>query len=329
MPEHRAIANFNHKTQPLAEPSGDLLIAAPYRWDEACFAIPAIRALLRTGWKISLLCPSHQTGLWQTLPNLPAIAVEPNESIRSLSQRIANAWRTAIVWENNNLSRAIKRAGIPRSIGPKGEKWAEWVSDPIDLTPRPKTHRVEYYLATASSLGQTARDAALFQPFATKEPVHPLLLVPDSDFGPSYEWPIDRWQELANRLHDEQRDFEIASLAGGRNLGVTLAARTKRENLVEITPSGPSIEVFSRFATLVAADGSTPHLASHAGCRCVTLFGPGDPMTHRPLGKRHAVVGRHVECSPCFLPNCPMDGRCQNELSVERVLRFLHDVDKR
>jgi ADP-heptose:LPS heptosyltransferase len=70
---------------------------------------------------------------------------------------------------------------------------------------------------------------------------------------------------------------------------------------------------------VVAADGSLPHLAAHVGSTCVTLFGPNDPAWKRPLGKRHAVVRRHVECAPCLLAKCPMDLRCQKELEAERV----------
>jgi ADP-heptose:LPS heptosyltransferase len=70
---------------------------------------------------------------------------------------------------------------------------------------------------------------------------------------------------------------------------------------------------------VIAADGSLPHLAAHAGATCVTLFGPNDPVWKRPLGKRHAVVRRHVECAPCLLGKCPLDGRCQRELEADRV----------
>ena len=38
----------------------------------------------------------------------------------------------------------------------------------------------------------------------------------------------------------------------------------------------------------------------------VTLFGPNDPAWKRPLGKRHAVVRRHVECAPCLAARCAM-----------------------
>jgi ADP-heptose:LPS heptosyltransferase len=73
------------------------------------------------------------------------------------------------------------------------------------------------------------------------------------------------------------------------------------------------------YRLVIAADGSLPHLAAHAGATCVTLFGPNDPVWKRPLGRRHTVVCRHVECTPCLLGKCPLDMRCQRELATDRV----------
>ena len=75
----------------------------------------------------------------------------------------------------------------------------------------------------------------------------------------------------------------------------------------------------------VAADGSLPHLAAHAGSTCVTLFGPNDAVWKRPLGKRHKVVKRHVECAPCLSAACLFDGRCQTELEVARVMAAIRE----
>jgi ADP-heptose:LPS heptosyltransferase len=55
----------------------------------------------------------------------------------------------------------------------------------------------------------------------------------------------------------------------------------------------------------------------------VVLFGPNEPAWKRPLGKRHTVLRRHVECSPCFAAKCVMDLRCQHELTLEKVLEAL------
>lgn len=302
-------------------PTGDLLIPSPARWDESCFAVPAVRALLATGWNIGLLCTTDQEAFWKTIPGLPVLTVSPKESARSLSKQLRDNWRSALVWEDGTFADAIRKAAIPRTIGPQGERWAKWLSDPADLAENPKSHRVEYYLAAARSLGQDTRDPSLFAPFAAPDvsDKQPLLLLPDSDFGPSHEWPVDRWHDLAKRLSESGHPFRIGSIPKGRGLGPQLARLTGDNDTILLESSATALPLLAGFQSLIAADSSLPHLASHVGVNCLTLFGPNDPLWKRPLGRRHRTVRHHVECAPCLLPRCPLDQRCQLELTADKV----------
>ena len=40
----------------------------------------------------------------------------------------------------------------------------------------------------------------------------------------------------------------------------------------------------------------------------------------RPLGSGHRVIRHHVECSPCFLRECPLDFRCMKEIDPQRAV---------
>lgn len=301
--------------------AGDLLIPSPARWDEACFAVPAVRALLGSGWNIGLLCTTAQEAFWKTIQGLPIHAIAPQESARSIAKQLGGRWRSALIWEDGTLSDAIRKAGIPRTIGSKAEAWAKWVSDPTDLSVKPTAHRVEFYLSFARSLGQDARSPELFAPAGRTDSTaqQPLLLLPDSDFGPSHEWPLERWHGLIKKLTESGHPFRIGSLAQGRGLGTQLTQLAGDKSPLTLETSASALPLLAGFQTLIAADGSLPHLASHAGANCLTLFGPNDPQWKRPLGRRHRTVRHHVECAPCFLARCPLDHRCQNELTVDQV----------
>jgi heptosyltransferase-1 len=187
---------------------------------------------------------------------------------------------------------------------------------------RPLEHRVRYYLSLVESLGLDSGRAEFFAPADLKIPAEPgtVLICPDSDFGRSHEWPLTHWEEVAKDLLAAGHRITIASLPGGAGLGHALMTRLGGEiphfeahDFVAVLP------LLAVHAVVLAADGTLPHLAAHVGATCVTLFGPGDPGWKRPLGKRHAIVRRHVECAPCFLTKCPLDGRCQHELEAWRV----------
>lgn len=298
------------------------LFAAPTRWDEACFAVPAVRALGAAGLPVTVLCPAEQEAFWETLPGLERIAYGAKTSAKALAAELAGRFSAAFLWESGLAADACAKAGIERRTGPAGERALEKrLTDPVPPpAPGPIEHRVRHYLRFAEALGLETRIAALFEPaaLAVSPVAGSVLLVPDSDFGPSHEWPLERWEELANNLRGNGASLSIST---HRPLGRELAKRLgEAATALDLPAFGDCLPVLAGFERVIAADGSLPHLASHAGATCTVLFGPNEPAWKRPLGKRHTVLRRHVECSPCFVAKCALDLRCQTELTVDAVL---------
>ena len=71
---------------------------------------------------------------------------------------------------------------------------------------------------------------------------------------------------------------------------------------------------------LLTNDTGTMHLASLLGVPTVSIFGSTEPRLTRPLGTGHIVLRHQVECSPCFLRQCPIDFRCMKAVTVEEVV---------
>ena len=61
------------------------------------------------------------------------------------------------------------------------------------------------------------------------------------------------------------------------------------------------------------------HLAALLGVPTVSIFGSTEPKLTGPIGKGHIVLRHHVECSPCFLRECPIDFRCMKAVTVSEV----------
>jgi ADP-heptose:LPS heptosyltransferase len=62
------------------------------------------------------------------------------------------------------------------------------------------------------------------------------------------------------------------------------------------------------------------HLAALLGVPVVAIFGSTEPRLTGPLGDGHTILRHHVECSPCFLRECPIDFRCMKAVSVQEVV---------
>lgn len=301
-------------------------MAAPERWDEACFAIPALRAIAASGLATGVLCPEEQRDFWKTVGGVSVIDYPLKAKAKLVAAGLAGKWQASLAWETGLAAEAFKIAGIPRRLGPGERKLKKLLTHPLEFAAGPLEHRVRHYLAAVEELGIITARAEFFAPAALGiDPVPgAVLLCPGSDFGPSHEWPVERWLEIACGLLEAGRRVTVASVHGGRGLGKILAEKLagKVEFLATVPLSG-ALSGLASHQLVIAADGSLPHLAAHAGATCIVLFGPNDPAWKRPLGRRHAVVRRHVECAPCLLPKCPLDLRCQNELETSRVWEII------
>jgi ADP-heptose:LPS heptosyltransferase len=71
------------------------------------------------------------------------------------------------------------------------------------------------------------------------------------------------------------------------------------------------------------------HLATLLGVPVVAVFGSTEHRLTGPLGDGHIVVRHHVECSPCFLRECPIDFRCMHVVTSEEVTAaVLHQIEQ-
>lgn len=297
-------------------------MAAPERWDEACFAVPALRAMVASGLATGILCAEEQRDFWRTVAGVEVVDFPVKSRTKIVAAAISGKWQTSLAWEPGLAAEAFKIAGIPRRLGGSERKLKKLLTHPLGFVAGPLEHRVRHYLAAVEELGMETGRPEFFGPAALgiEAPAGAVLLCPGSDFGPSHEWPIGRWVDIAGRLREAGKQVTIASVNGGRGLAKTLVGKLAGEvGIFHAKPFAAALPMLAAQCLVISADGSLPHVAAHAGATCITLFGPNDPAWKRPLGRRHAVVRRHVECAPCLLPKCPLDMRCQNELETDRV----------
>ncbi len=278
--------------------------------------------MVASGLGAGVLCPVEQREFWETLEGLVVITYAPKTKSKVAAAEIRGNWQASLAWDFGFAAEAFKIAGIPRRLGRNDGKLKKTLTHPLGFTVGPLEHRVRYYLSAAEELGVQTAKPEFFAPCSLGiEPVAgAVLLCPGSDFGANHEWPIERWVEIAGKLLESGLRVTVTSVDGGRGLGKILADKLgERVEFFHAAPLAGALPLLAVHGLVIAADGSLPHLAAHAGATCVVLFGPNDPAWKRPLGKRHSIVRRHVECAPCFLSKCVMDLRCQKELSVDRV----------
>jgi ADP-heptose:LPS heptosyltransferase len=308
---------------------GDLLVAAPERWDEACFSVPAVRALVASGLSVGVFCAEAQRKFWSMVDGVTVLDFSDRSKVKALAAEISGNWQASLAWECGIGAEVFKAAKIPRRLGIEDRKWNKRFTHLLVAGVGPLEHRVRHYLAAIESLGVETRIPEFFAPAAhfPERAAASVLLCPESDFGVSHEWLSVRWRETAEAVLAAGRSVTVVNVKDGRALGLALAAELSESvRVLELASMADILPLLRDYEVLVAADGTLPHLAAWMGVTCVTLFGPNDPAWKRPLGRRHAVVRHHVECAPCLLAKCPMDGRCQNEMETARVGRAVLEM---
>jgi ADP-heptose:LPS heptosyltransferase len=130
---------------------------------------------------------------------------------------------------------------------------------------------------------------------------------------------------------DHDLTWVIVGTAKEASLGETLAQGFpgKVENLCGKTTLPELITELKGSTLLLTNDTGTMHLADLLGVPVVAIFGSTEPALTGPRGETnppHKILRRKVECSPCYLRECPIDFRCMNELTVEMVAAAVREA---
>ena len=202
-----------------------MLVAAPERWDEACFAVPAVRALVASGLDTGIFCPEEQRIFWSTLEGVTVVAYPARTKAKLVAAGFPGNWQASLAWETGFAADVFKIAGIARRLGAGERRLKRMLTHPLSFAAGPLEHRVRHYLAAVEELGVGTSRAEFFAPAAlgVEPAAGAVFLCPESDFGPNHEWPVERWQEVGGGTDRFRRRVTVASVNSGRGLGKILA----------------------------------------------------------------------------------------------------------
>jgi len=311
-----------------------LALVAPLDLTEACLATPAFRAIKNARPDLSpvILCPKSAVPFW-SIHFAQILPYDETASAQQLAERFSSGtFHSAIILEDSRAARALSRLGIPQRLGRECAELKNLLSEPISIATAvgPPRHKVTLYLDLIDKIGCSTNNPANFSPPARlpRPQVPRIALAPDSDFGPSAQWPIEsfhQFTELLAKTHEVE--FFLVSLPGKSPATDALSQLLQKQKPSKGKKSqtggdinlGNLLEMLPTFTALVGGNSTLIHLAAHLGLPTVALMGPHSPITHRPLGRIHEVLTTHAECSPCNLKKCPLDHRCLNELTPEAV----------
>jgi heptosyltransferase-2 len=224
----------------------------------------------------------------------------------------------------NSLRGALELwlAGLPRRVGYAGHHRRWLLNQVVRKVERkgPPLHQAEHYLDLARSLGVDAAlgEIVLAAP-PSRETARPRMgLCPGAEYGPAKRWLPERFAAAAAAIGGH---WVLFGTKKDEEVGAVIAAELGDNctNLIGKTTLAELIEELRKCELLLTNDTGTMHLATLLGVPVVAVFGSTESTLTGPLGTKNRVVRHRVECSPCFLRECPLDFRCMKAVSIEEV----------
>jgi lipopolysaccharide heptosyltransferase II len=324
----------------------NILIRASNWLGDAIMSVPAVRAIKRgrPDARITILTPAKLADVWKSVAEVSEIIViEPGESVFAVAGKIRRGFDAAVIFPNS-LRTALEPwlAGIPRRVGYPGHQ-RRWLLNQIfeakkkkkKETAPPPRHQIHHYLALAEFIGAEV-DGGLSMVDGPRGGAavrtRPVIgLCPGAEYGPAKRWLPERFAEVVRAVRERtQCEWKIFGVEKDRPVAdaILAAADVPCTDLVGKTTLAQLMDELRSCDVLLSNDTGTMHLAAFLGVQTVALFGSTEPALTGPLGEGHRVIRHHVECSPCFLRECPIDFRCMKAIEAAEVTAAIEAILK-
>jgi heptosyltransferase-2 len=286
------------------------------------------------------------------LPNSARSAMET--WLAGIPQRIgyAHPWRNFFLTQTvgpragATQMRKLSVAEIKRRAGVAPVSNFNTDKPETGVTPvlQPAAHQLHEYLHLAAVLGANPAPLppqltllpeeieAAKKRFGLPEITQPIFgLNPGAEYGPAKRWPVERFIAAAQEI---QKRTNCTWLLFGGRADMEIAGRIAADihppssllpprNLAGKTTLRELMALLKLCRVLLTNDSGPMHVAAALGTPVVVPFGSTSPELTgpgRPGDSKHRLLRSNAPCSPCFLRECPIDFRCMNGISVERVV---------
>jgi heptosyltransferase-2 len=316
-----------------------ILIRSSNWLGDAIMNVPAVRAIKkgRPDTHVTVIAPEKIAPMWKLISEVDEVLPLPNKSLFSAMRVVAQQKRfdVAILFPNS-LRSAFEVLFVPRKVGYRGHARG-WLLNQIVREPRrpgPPEHHAVRFLRIADDCGAVVDLAEKIDNFplprtSSAKSQTSICLCPGAEYGPAKRWSPGRFAEVAASVSNGSDAKWV--LVGTKNdvaIGETIAAQLgeKCVNRIGRTTLDELISELRNCRALLTNDTGTMHLAALLGVPVVAIFGSTEPALTGPLGNGHIVVRHHVECSPCFLRECPIDFRCMKEVTTQEVANAMVSI---
>ncbi|MCB5161930.1 lipopolysaccharide heptosyltransferase II [Marinomonas algarum] len=154
-----------------------------------------------------------------------------------------------------------------------------------------------------------------------------IALMAGAEFGPSKQWPIPYFHELAKSAIEA--GYQIWVLGGPKDQKdgdrIVEGLGEYAVNLCGKTQLVDAIDLLAAADKAVSNDSGLMHIAAAVGTYVHGIYGSTSELFTPPLTDKKTIHNLHLECSPCFKRECPLGHlNCQNQQTPDEVISTLN-----
>ena len=311
---------------------------------------PALRALKRAypASNLTLLLRPLVADLMETHPYVDTCIVDTKNrgryrSLRELMPRIRRAaFDVAVVLHPTSFRNALLPflARVPIRVGTNvsGRGMLLTASCKDDTS----VHEVHRYLRVLRLLNintspdflefwHTDADREMIQDLLYAEGVSSTDRLIALNLGTTWRtkrWDIANYTEVIQQIERLVQDVRIVLTGSSaeQTLADNLPASLPVINLIGRTSILQLGALLERCEVCLTCDSGPMHIAAAVGTPTIALFGPTDPVRHKPYGTGHTVVEKPVVCRPCYKQTCHRQDAphlCMTEIDPAEVVKAL------
>ncbi|AEF53830.1 lipopolysaccharide heptosyltransferase II [Marinomonas posidonica] len=136
-----------------------------------------------------------------------------------------------------------------------------------------------------------------------------VALMPGAEFGPSKQWPISHFRELAKKLIE--KGYQVWVLGGPKDQDdgdkITQELGEYSINLCGKTQLIDAIDLLNAAEVAVSNDSGLMHVAAAVGIKVHGIYGSTSELFTPPLTNNKVIHNLNLDCSPCFKRSCPLE----------------------
>lgn len=332
-----------------------ILVVGP-AWVGDMVMAQSLFKMLKRRWadaNIDVLAPAWSAPILARMPEVRRAVIQP---LGHGQFGLINRWRLGRNLRGENyqsayiIPRSLKAAlipffaGIPQRVGYRGEYRYGLINDMRKLDKQRLRQTVQRYVALANpadndtvpvtphpqlDVNTDNRDNLLTRlNLSLENPV--IALLPGAEYGPSKQWPLDNYRELAKQCLQRNQSLWVLGSKKDHAAGEAICRDLPPErarNLCGDTRLEDAIDLLSCVSAAVTNDSGLMHVAAAVNKPLVAIYGSSTPSYTPPLSNRASILYRGLECSPCFARTCRFGhSNCLRFITVADVMRSLDEL---